>query len=444
MKILIAFYSKTRGTEKLAEVLKEEFEKRGHEVDMEKVLPQKEHSFWGWWFLRMIFGSCRIKPLKIPDVSAYDLICVGSPNWTKISLPMAEYIRTVKGIRYKKVAFFSTTMLIPTLEWLVFSAYYLDYSFNYLVQSRAGRVIDNLLLSVFFKNWSMQSKYGQEKIKKFCDNVVKPITSFKEYFLEQDEIQNARVLVVLFSFFLLFAFLLQIDTLALGYSVFTWEEFFNIFAIGLFAYFSILSTLAARILVPLGKFLANFSLLVGFTIGVMFLELQSSLPIIGGFFLISIIFSLFRSLRIAFFNAFLIYLAYFFLYLNYYSPGILYPLADLIVIFLNLAVLGFVTQRLQKHHSNALEVQDDVEMANASLEIKIRARTEELRNLTVSLEDQVKERTKELNTKIRELEAFNKIAIGRELKMVELKDEIKKLKEENVQVGQAQAAAENK
>jgi PAS domain S-box-containing protein len=48
-----------------------------------------------------------------------------------------------------------------------------------------------------------------------------------------------------------------------------------------------------------------------------------------------------------------------------------------------------------------------------------------------SLEEQVKERTKELREKIGELEKFQKIAVGRELKMVELKEEIKKIKEDS-------------
>lgn len=61
-------------------------------------------------------------------------------------------------------------------------------------------------------------------------------------------------------------------------------------------------------------------------------------------------------------------------------------------------------------------------------EIKIKARTKELEELAKGLEDKVRERTKELQEKIEELEKFNQLAIGRELKMVELKEEIKKLK----------------
>jgi len=44
------------------------------------------------------------------------------------------------------------------------------------------------------------------------------------------------------------------------------------------------------------------------------------------------------------------------------------------------------------------------------------------------LEEQVKERTKELQEKVEELERFHRLAVGRELKMIELKKEIEKLK----------------
>ena len=71
-----------------------------------------------------------------------------------------------------------------------------------------------------------------------------------------------------------------------------------------------------------------------------------------------------------------------------------------------------------------------LEEAKNILEIKVQARTKELRELVDGQEEIIKERTKEIQEKMKELEKFNKLAVGRELKMVELKEEIKKLKEE--------------
>ncbi len=61
--------------------------------------------------------------------------------------------------------------------------------------------------------------------------------------------------------------------------------------------------------------------------------------------------------------------------------------------------------------------------------------TSSLQKQQETLEEAVAERTKELETKVDELERFKKVIVGRELKMVELKNEIKelntKLKEEH-------------
>jgi len=54
----------------------------------------------------------------------------------------------------------------------------------------------------------------------------------------------------------------------------------------------------------------------------------------------------------------------------------------------------------------------------------------ELKAFQRQLEEKVAERTQQLQVKIEEMERFNKLAVGRELKMIELKKEIEKLKEE--------------
>jgi PAS domain S-box-containing protein len=54
----------------------------------------------------------------------------------------------------------------------------------------------------------------------------------------------------------------------------------------------------------------------------------------------------------------------------------------------------------------------------------------ELKRFQNELEEMVKERTEELEEKIAELEKFRQIAVGRELKMVELKEKVKTLQEE--------------
>lgn len=94
-------------------------------------------------------------------------------------------------------------------------------------------------------------------------------------------------------------------------------------------------------------------------------------------------------------------------------------------------ILRRVDKELLKRYYTIENQSKKLEEAKTSLEIRIQARTRELQELTEKLEGQVQGRTKELQDKITELERFSRLAVGRELKMIELKKEIKKLKEES-------------
>ncbi|MBI3534391.1 MAG: hypothetical protein HY072_02745 [Deltaproteobacteria bacterium] len=72
----------------------------------------------------------------------------------------------------------------------------------------------------------------------------------------------------------------------------------------------------------------------------------------------------------------------------------------------------------------------ELEQERASLVKKVEAVTHELKHINESLEDRINIRTRELADRMMELEQFNKIAIGRELRMAELKREIAVLKKE--------------
>jgi len=84
---------------------------------------------------------------------------------------------------------------------------------------------------------------------------------------------------------------------------------------------------------------------------------------------------------------------------------------------------------LIKAKEEATRAYEEAEGAKQVLEVRVRARTKELKELAESLEKKVEKRTEELQEKMEELQKFNKLSIGREIKMVELKDEIEYLKE---------------
>jgi len=64
------------------------------------------------------------------------------------------------------------------------------------------------------------------------------------------------------------------------------------------------------------------------------------------------------------------------------------------------------------------------------LEVKVKARTKELEELSTKQEDTIQEKTKQLRKRVSDLERFYRLTVGRELKMIELKKEIQELKKE--------------
>jgi hypothetical protein len=71
-----------------------------------------------------------------------------------------------------------------------------------------------------------------------------------------------------------------------------------------------------------------------------------------------------------------------------------------------------------------------LEKSSQILESEVNEKTRELQELADGLEIKVKERTKELEEKLDELETVNKLMVGRELKMIELKEQVERFGKE--------------
>lgn len=430
MKILIAYYSKSGSTEKLAKVIQKELETRGHAVDIEKIMPTKEHSVFGWANLRMFRSECDILPINIADVSDYDAVIIGSPNWTRVSLPMAKYLRQIKGLRYKSVGLFSTTAAPPAAEWYFLSGYLLDLTFSSIVGKKEGRFKTSIMLSSIFKRWNIDSDYGKKLIENFCDEMETPIGSIKSYFLEKKEIDSIRFLAVALSFILLLSFTLKLILPVFGIPVISWNQY-SLLAFIIFGSFILLTPLKDhKKMIPLGKYLGAFCLVLLWTIMMIFLHPVLGRLIIWGYFVIFTLAGFFRDQKLIIFVGFITILSYISLFFSYSQKGILVPHIDIGLLLFSLFIVNLITTSLQKHFMSMLEAQEEIETTKSALEVKVTKRTKELKDFSESLDQQIRDKTKKLQEKVEELERFNKLVIGRELKMVELKKEIEELKKE--------------
>lgn len=86
--------------------------------------------------------------------------------------------------------------------------------------------------------------------------------------------------------------------------------------------------------------------------------------------------------------------------------------------------------RVKEQNKVLKESETQLQESKKSLEIKVQERTKELEELNKGLEGKIQDRTKELQNRVTELEKFHRLTMGRENRMIELKEEIKQLKEE--------------
>jgi len=121
------------------------------------------------------------------------------------------------------------------------------------------------------------------------------------------------------------------------------------------------------------------------------------------------------------------------LYLNFN-----YLLTTLCFILLAFVLSGLsasaLTDILKKRTDELEKLKLQLGESKVVLEIRVRARTRELEEIANTLDEQVKERTQELQEKMTDLKRFQSLAVDRELKMIELKKDLKKLKEEAKQI----------
>jgi methyl-accepting chemotaxis protein len=128
-----------------------------------------------------------------------------------------------------------------------------------------------------------------------------------------------------------------------------------------------------------------------------------------------------------------------------YRPLILETLLSLLVLvgssLLGMVVTILLSRQITKPIIKLTAAVQKIKEGNLETEIEVGSRdeigelasvfnqmTRELRQLYANLEQKIEERTKSLDQKIKDLEKFNELTVGRELKMIEMKKEIADLR----------------
>jgi len=93
-----------------------------------------------------------------------------------------------------------------------------------------------------------------------------------------------------------------------------------------------------------------------------------------------------------------------------------------------LASNEYLEEEVEKRTRELEDRKAELEQAKTTLEGKVQEKTSELQDVKNNWESMANERTKELNEKLEELEKLNKVMVGRELKMAELKEDVRKLR----------------
>jgi nitrate/nitrite-specific signal transduction histidine kinase len=94
--------------------------------------------------------------------------------------------------------------------------------------------------------------------------------------------------------------------------------------------------------------------------------------------------------------------------------------------------IGELIATFNKMISDLKKSQTSFKEARDILEIKVKARTKELEEVVANQEEVIKKRTKDLQDRIEKLERFRRLTVGRELKMIELKNNLRQLDNEGI------------
>jgi len=109
MKALITYYSRTGHTAQVAETLERELLAKGVSVEMLRLHREREASLLGCWTEARRGAKPALNELP-KDVSGYDLVFLGFPNWvSRASSPANSMVAGIQNVSGKKCILFPTS-----------------------------------------------------------------------------------------------------------------------------------------------------------------------------------------------------------------------------------------------------------------------------------------------------------------------------------------------
>lgn len=108
MKSAIIYYSYSGNTKKVAEILAGSLSKSGPVEQVELIATDESKSFFMQCRRAFYHLKATLNPVQV-DLSAYDLICLGSPVWAFAPAPAINtYLDLCTGLAGKEVVLFTT------------------------------------------------------------------------------------------------------------------------------------------------------------------------------------------------------------------------------------------------------------------------------------------------------------------------------------------------
>ena len=221
MKILIAYYSRTGFTEKLADRIAQELKLRGHIVKTDRIDVVNRKSCWNllfrqiyqyplvglslisstfyrWWVKNYYQPEEAIQPPDYSDVSGFDYVCIGGPKWAYTSYPIARYLKQINGLEHKPVGAFATfggpplkmfeleliftpmTRQIQKSGGIRVSTLGVSSNYHELPLIWIFRLVSWLIFRRSLKSYTVDSDYGKQRLKAFCDKIEKESISLSK------------------------------------------------------------------------------------------------------------------------------------------------------------------------------------------------------------------------------------------------------------------------